>query len=94
VQPENLKWASQHLAPYGVHLYRDLETMLHHPDQEALTIASPTHLHLELRSSWGVDVADTIEKALVDIGEGESKVVRKRKKKGEAILGLRWRFST
>lgn len=45
VQAENLKWAAQHLAPYGVVIYQSMDTMLNHPNLEALIIASPTHLH-------------------------------------------------
>jgi len=45
VLAENLKWATEELAPYGVQIYRDITDMLQQSDLEAVIIASPTHLH-------------------------------------------------
>jgi myo-inositol 2-dehydrogenase/D-chiro-inositol 1-dehydrogenase len=43
----DIKWAQEHLAPHGVHLYRSLEEMLEHTKIEALLIASTTKAHRE-----------------------------------------------
>jgi myo-inositol 2-dehydrogenase/D-chiro-inositol 1-dehydrogenase len=41
----DMKWAQEHLAPHGVHLYRSLEEMFEHTKIEALLIASTTRVH-------------------------------------------------
>ncbi|KAJ9625915.1 hypothetical protein H2203_004683 [Taxawa tesnikishii (nom. ined.)] len=45
--PDDIQWASTHLAPYGVATYTSAAEMVSHPDLEAVIIASTTKLHAE-----------------------------------------------
>ena len=43
----DIEWATQHLVPYGVRIYRSFDELLQHQGLEALLIASTTRVHYE-----------------------------------------------
>lgn len=42
-----IEWAKEHLAPYGVKLYKNYDDMLKHEGLEAVVVASATAVHAE-----------------------------------------------
>ena len=44
---EELRWAKEHLEPYGVTLFKNFDEMLQHPGLQAVVIASVTTVHAE-----------------------------------------------
>ena len=42
-----IEWAKQHLAPYGVKIYKNYDDMLKHEGLEAIVVASATAVHAE-----------------------------------------------
>ncbi|KAL4978288.1 hypothetical protein BDW66DRAFT_165054 [Aspergillus desertorum] len=45
--PEEMRWAKQHLEPYGVALYTKYEDMIDHPGLRAVVIGTATSVHAE-----------------------------------------------
>ncbi|RFU30442.1 hypothetical protein B7463_g5912, partial [Scytalidium lignicola] len=45
--PEELKWAREHLEPFGVTLYSDYDEMINHPGIMAVVIGTATSVHAE-----------------------------------------------
>jgi myo-inositol 2-dehydrogenase/D-chiro-inositol 1-dehydrogenase len=45
--PEELRWAKQHLEPHGVTLYDDYDKMIQQPGLQAVVIGTATSVHAE-----------------------------------------------